>query len=99
MMNIPNVVSLQNIICAIDFGTSRSGYGYMLMNGEKVVNEQSWDDSSEPYCKTLTQLLYEKEKVIAWGFTAPLKMAEITEQADAYSEVIPPEKYVFTSQH
>lgn len=68
----------------------------MLVEDDKILNEQHWDDKpqNENFCKTLTQLLYdESNKPIAWGFTAPKRMAEIADQAEIDGVSLPPEKY------
>jgi hypothetical protein len=68
----------------------------MLVGDDKIINELAWEDmQAETFCKTLTQILYEDDKPIAWGFSAPLQMARIAEKAEIDGVELPPGKYVF----
>lgn len=67
-----------HIVIAIDFGTSRSGYAYAFTNEKRIYSRTEWPRQPEAYPKTLTQLLYSPDKkVIAWGFDARYKLAEV----------------------
>ncbi|MCB9418804.1 MAG: HSP70 family protein [Ardenticatenaceae bacterium] len=74
------------VVVGIDFGTSRSGYAYAFTNiNENSQNENieiygrtRWPGQPEAFPKTLTQLLYAPNgNVLAWGFEARKKLAEI----------------------
>jgi len=65
----------KKVIVAVDFGTSFSGFAYSLLNSPTTVyKQQSWPHSPMPYCKTLSQVLYAEEKVVAWGYSAPIAL-------------------------
>jgi Hsp70 protein len=65
---------------AIDFGTSRSGYGFAF-NDRQIHLRTLWPDQPVPYAKTLTNLLCSPEgKVDAWGYTARTELARLRKQ-------------------
>ena len=68
--------SNKQVVVAIDFGTSRSGYAYALTQNPKITGRTEWDGQSIPYSKTLTHLLYNPDgSVEAWGWQAKRKLA------------------------
>ncbi|MCC3568578.1 MAG: chaperone protein [Oscillatoriales cyanobacterium] len=66
------------VVVAIDFGTSRSGFAYKFKEWEESVFRDLWPDSPISYPKTATHLLLSPEgEVEAWGYTAMKKLAEL----------------------
>ncbi|MCF2145843.1 HSP70 family protein [Desmonostoc muscorum LEGE 12446] len=66
------------VVVAIDFGTSRSGFAYKFKESEDSVFRDIWPDNPSSYPKTATHLLISPEgKIQAWGYTAMKKLAEL----------------------
>jgi len=66
------------VVVAIDFGTSRSGFAYKFKEWKDSVFRDLWPDSAMSYPKTATHLLVSPAgKVEAWGYTALKKLAEL----------------------
>ena len=61
-------------VVAIDFGTTRTGYGFASKEDRKEVEIQmKWKGNSDSSYKNLTAILYETEpelKAVAWGYEA-----------------------------
>ncbi len=78
------------VVVAIDFGTSRSGYAYAFI-GEKKDEKKpepkphfGWPDQPHPYEKTATYLLFSPERELeAWGYSARLKLAQLRKDKKA----------------
>ena len=67
---------LISVVVAIDFGTSRSGYAYAFTANKQIISKTDWIGQPVPYVKTLTHLLYDKDrKVEAWGWEAKETLA------------------------
>ncbi|BAY38837.1 hypothetical protein NIES2111_31860 [Nostoc sp. NIES-2111] len=74
-----------NLVIGIDFGTSRSGYAYAFTDDTKIYGKTDWSGAPAPYPKTQSHLLYSPDgEVIAWGFDARKKLAELQKDADKY---------------
>lgn len=72
------------VVVAIDFGTSRSGYAFKFKEWEDSVFRDIWPDNPINYPKTATHLLVSPEgKVDAWGYTAMKRLAELRAQGAA----------------
>src|SRR5579859_3921041 len=66
------------IVVAIDFGTSRSGFAYSFMGSKEVKVWIAWPGAPSPYPKTATCLLYSpKGEVDAWGYEAIQRLADV----------------------
>ncbi|HAG80071.1 MAG TPA: chaperone protein [Cyanobacteria bacterium UBA12227] len=66
------------VVVAIDFGTSRSGYAYKFKDWEDSIYCDRWLDNPINYPKTATHLLIDAErKIEAWGYTAIKRLAEL----------------------
>jgi molecular chaperone DnaK (HSP70) len=74
--------TVTSVIIAIDFGTSRTGYSwaYYPSKDKKTYTQENWEHSPVPYCKTLTQSVYnlKTDKFIHWGFAAEKFMSELS---------------------
>lgn len=70
-------------VVGIDFGTSRSGYAYAIVGDRKIQFRESWPFEAAPYVKTLTHLLYGPSGVVAWGYAARRKLAELRTAKEA----------------
>ncbi|MDY7006439.1 MAG: hypothetical protein SWX82_21590 [Cyanobacteriota bacterium] len=65
------------VVVAIDFGTSRSGFAYKFKESDDSVFRDLWPDSPTSYPKTATHLLVSSTgEIEAWGYTAIKKLAE-----------------------
>lgn len=66
------------IVIAVDFGTSRSGFAYAYTSKQNEIHKFiNWPEQEVPYVKTLTQLLYDSEgNFLAWGYPARRQFAE-----------------------
>lgn len=72
------------VVVAIDFGTSRSGFAYKFKEWEDSVFRDLWPDSPMSYPKTATYLLVSPQGVVeAWGYTAMKKLADLRAQGTA----------------
>lgn len=72
------------IVIAIDFGTSRSGYAYAFTDDRKIVGQTKWPGEFSAYPKTLTRLLYTPDgKVDSWGYAALWRLAELRKAQNA----------------
>ena len=66
------------VVVAIDFGTSRSGYGFAFPHDKQIQRCIQWPDQPFSYLKTLTNLLCTSEgEVVAWGYTARSEQARL----------------------
>ncbi|GIQ85285.1 hypothetical protein KIPB_006924 [Kipferlia bialata] len=70
-------VSDTTIVCGVDFGTTYSGFamGHRKDKDGKVTGQYDWKGQPVKYCKTLTQLFYEKAEdghwtAKKWGWAA-----------------------------
>jgi len=77
------------IICAIDFGTARTGYAYIhLSDPSNVLVNPVWPHSPGGYEKTATELLISRGpeyKLREFGFSARRRMSELSqEEASCY---------------
>lgn len=64
------------IVIGVDFGTSRSGYAYALVQDQKIVPKLDWYGEAVPYVKTLTQILYSPNRREKWfGYAARNELA------------------------
>ncbi len=71
------------VVVAIDFGTARSGYAFAFARNPEVFVRTDWPAQPVPYVKTLSQLLYNPVgAVVAWGYEAPKRQAELRRMAD-----------------
>jgi len=72
------------VVVAIDFGTSHSGFAYKFKESDDSVFRDLWPDSPIYYPKTATHLLISPEgSVEAWGYTAMKKLAELRAKGTA----------------
>ncbi|MDJ0515002.1 MAG: Hsp70 family protein [Trichodesmium sp. MO_231.B1] len=72
------------VVIAIDFGTSRSGFAYKFKESDDFVFRDLWPDSPIPNPKTATHLLISSTgEVEAWGYTAMKKLAELRAKGTA----------------
>ena len=83
------------VVVGIDFGTSRSGYAYAFTKNDvnfqnddaDIIIRTKWPSQPEPFPKTLTQLLYAPNgSVLAWGFDARKKYAELRNDSQAIAK-------------
>ena len=66
------------VVVAIDFGTSRSGFAYKFKESDDSVFRDLWPDSPINFPKTATHLLVSPTgEIEAWGYTAMKKLAEL----------------------
>ena len=72
------------VVVAIDFGTSRSGFAYKFKESDVSVFRDLWPDNPMSYPKTATYLLLSSTgEVEAWGYTAMKKLAQFRAQGTA----------------
>ncbi|NEQ41954.1 MAG: chaperone protein, partial [Okeania sp. SIO3I5] len=72
------------VVVAIDFGTSRSGFAYKFKESDYSVFRDLWPDSPINFPKTATHLLVSPTgEVEAWGYTAMKKLAELRAKGTA----------------
>ncbi|WP_414548847.1 Hsp70 family protein [Anabaena sp. CCY 0017] len=75
-----------SLVIGIDFGTSRSGYAYAFTDDTRIYGKIDWSGAPAPYPKTQSHLLYSPNReVIAWGFDARKKLAELQKDADKHN--------------
>lgn len=70
------------VICAIDLGTSCSGYSYLFLSDpEKVINNPPWPNTPGSYEKTATEILLSGDgnEVLAFGHEARHRLAGMSE--------------------
>lgn len=66
------------LVIAIDFGTSRSGYAWVLKGGTHINGQKIWPGQQLKYPKTPTHLLYSPEgELEEWGATVIKKLAQL----------------------
>lgn len=67
------------VVAAIDFGTSCSGYAFSYKKEpKKILKKTKWTDSPTPYVKNLTNILYNpQQEFMAWGWQARTRYAHI----------------------
>jgi len=72
------------VVVAIDFGTSRSGFAYKFKEWEDSIYRDQWSDNPISYAKTATHMLISPEgSVEAWGYTAMKKLAQLRAKGTA----------------
>ncbi len=72
------------VVVAIDFGTSRSGFAYKFKESDVSVFRDLWPDNPISYPKTASYLLLSSTgEVEAWGYTAMKKLAQFRAQGTA----------------
>ena len=72
------------VVVAIDFGTSCSGFAYKFKESDVSVFRDLWPDNPMSYPKTATYLLLSSTgEVEAWGYTAMKKLAQFRAQGTA----------------
>ncbi|NEP80195.1 MAG: Hsp70 family protein, partial [Okeania sp. SIO3B3] len=75
---------LFEVVVAIDFGTSRSGFAYKFKESDYSVFRDVWPDNPISYPKTATHLLISSTgELEAWGYTAMKKLAELRAKGNA----------------
>ena len=69
------------VVVAIDFGTSCSGFAYKFKESDVSVFRDLWPDNPRPYPKTATYLLLSSTgEVEAWGYTCLLYTSDAADE-------------------
>ena len=69
------------VVIAIDFGTSRSGFAYSFIGDKEAHAHEDWPEGVARYPKTNTHLLYNPDgQVAAWGFEAMVQYAALRQK-------------------
>jgi len=77
-------LSLLDVVIAIDFGTSRSGYAWASFRRRNILTSDSYPGRRPPYPKTLTEVLYGPDRTLkAWGYPARRELATLRKEERA----------------
>ncbi|KAH3767686.1 heat shock 70 kDa protein 12A [Pelomyxa schiedti] len=74
------------VICAVDFGTARTGFAWLYtQNPGEVYDNPPWPQTPGGYPKTSTEIILTKDthEVVAFGFAARNQMASMNDAAAA----------------